>query len=93
MNTIHMSIDIPDKTPIDVESLKRQVTAFVTAIITVPNILKKDAVKIEEKTTQYDMSFFDRFDCDWSDDTRDSHEIANELHDARVNERPNIEAW
>lgn len=47
----------------------------------------------EDGEKKYDMSFFDRFDNDWSDDTRDSHEIANELHDARVNDRPVIEAW
>ena len=34
-------------------------------------------MKKEEKD---DMSFFDRFDNDWSDDPRDSHEIADELH-------------
>lgn len=41
----------------------------------------------------YDMSFFDRFDNDWSDDPRDAHEIAAELHDARVNDRSEIGAW
>ncbi len=54
-------------------------------------IAELDSEEIEQ--TVNDMSFFDRFDNDWSDDPRDSHEIADELHNARVNDRPFIEKW
>ena len=82
MATLTFTINVPDNKAIDLAALKMQVEAFVNAVVSVPSILKK-----EEKE---DMSFFDRFDNDWSDDPRDSHEIADELHDNRVNTRPNL---
>lgn len=79
MATLTFTINVPDNKSIDVEALKLQVEAFVTAVVSVPNILKKEETE--------DMSFFNRFDNDWSDDPRDSHEIAEELHNNRINTR------
>ena len=71
----------------NIEALKKQMHSYLEFILSMPSI----EVKADEK--KYDMNFFNRFDNDWSDDPRDSHEIAAELHDARVNERPEIGAW
>ncbi len=89
MCTVNMTFEVPESKHIDIEALKRQVHAFISVIIDTPSVLKKDKAKISTE----DMSFFDRFDNDWSDDPRDSHEIAAELHDARVNTRTEMEPW
>lgn len=49
-----------------------------------------DMIDAEKKKHQdYDMSFFDCFDNGaWDNDPRSANEIAQELHDSRVNERP-----
>lgn len=87
MCTVNMTFEVPETKHINIEALKKQMYSYLEFILSMPNI--------EEKTEErkYDMSFFNRFDNDWSDDPRDSHEIATELHDARVNERPEIGAW
>lgn len=87
MCTINMTFEVPETKHINIEALKRQMHSYLEFILSMPS----PEEKIEEK--KYDMSFFDRFDNDWSDDPRDSHEIAAELYDTRVNERPEIGAW
>lgn len=87
MCTVNMTFEVPETKHIDIEALKKQMYSYLEFILSMPNI----AEKTEDK--EYDMSFFDRFNNDWSDDPRDSHEIAAELHDARINERPEIGAW
>ena len=87
MCTINMTFEVPEAKHIDIEALKKQMHSYLEFILSMPNIAEQP----EEK--KYDMSFFDRFDNDWSDDPRNSHEIAAELHDARVNDRPEIGAW
>lgn len=86
MCTINMTFEVPESKHIDIEALKKQMHSYLEFILSMTDIEKKDEKK-------YDMSFFNRFDNDWSDDSRDSHEIASELHDARVNNRPEIGAW
>ena len=87
MCTINMTFEVPETRHINIEALKKQMHSYLEFILSMPAIEEK---VVEKK---YDMSFFDRFDNDWSDDPRDSHEIAEELHDARINERPEIGAW
>lgn len=87
MCTINMTFEVPETKHIDIEALKKQMHSYLEFILSMKNIEEKDDKK------KYDMSFFNRFDNDWSDDSRDSHEIAAELHDARVNNRPETGAW
>ena len=82
-----MTFEVPESRHINIEALKKHMRSYLEFILSMPDIEEK----VEEK--KYDMSFFNRFDNDWSDDPRDSHEIAAELHDARVNDRPEIAAW
>ncbi len=78
---------MPETKHINIEALKKQMHSYLEFLLSTPNIEDKP----EEK--KYDMSFFDRFDNDWSDDPRDSHEIAADLHDSRINDRPEMGAW
>lgn len=87
MCTINMTFEVPETKHINIEALKKQMHSYLEFILSMHDIEER----VEKE--KYDMSFFDRFDNDWSDDPRDSHEIAAELHDARVNERPEIGAW
>ncbi len=82
-----MTFEVPESKHINIEALKKQMHSYLEYILSTQNITEKPEGK------KYDMSFFDRFDNDWSDDPRDSHEVAAELHDARVSERPEIGAW
>ncbi len=91
MCTLNMTFEVPDTRTIDLESIKSQIQAFFNKLIELP--ADKTMPITKDTKIAKDMSFFDRFDNDWSDDPRDSHEIADELHDARVNERPFIEKW
>lgn len=86
MCTINLTFEVPETKHINIEALKKQMHSYLEYILSMSDIVDKD-----EET--HDMSFFDRFDNDWSDDPRDSHEIAAELHDNRVNERSEIGAW
>lgn len=56
-------------------------------------IKEVDMINAEKKNQKkYDMSFFDCFDNGaWDKETRSANEIAQELHDSRVNERPSVE--
>lgn len=48
-------------------------------------------MRSEKPAGEYDMSFFDCFDGDgWADDPRSANEIADELHDNRINTRQTI---
>lgn len=87
MCTINMKFEVPETKHINIEALKKQMHSYLEFLLSTPNIEDKP----EEK--KYDMSFFDRFDNDWSDDPRDSHEIAADLHDSRINDRPEMGAW
>lgn len=80
---------MPESRHIDIEALKKQMQGYLKFILSMPSV----ELRNNEEEKKYDMSFFDRFDNDWSDDPRDSHEIASELHDARVNDRPEIGNW
>ncbi len=91
MCTLNMTFEVPDTRTIDLESIKSQIQAFFNKLIELP--AEKTMPIVKENKIANDMSFFDRFDNDWSDDPRDSHEIADELHNARVNDRPFIEKW
>ena len=45
-------------------------------------------------TQKTEAHIFDCFDGGgWASDPRDSNEIADELHDSRVSERPSVEPW
>ena len=90
MCTVNMSFEVPDTKHIDIEALKHQMNAFFHVIISTPSIIMPE--KTEKQ--KYDMSFFDCFDGGgWADDPRSANEIADELHDSRVNNRPIIEPW
>ncbi len=82
-----MTFEVPETKHINIDALKKLMHNYLEFILSMPSIEEK----YEEM--KYDMSFFDRFDNDWGDDPRDSNEIAAELHDARVNDRPEIGAW
>lgn len=84
-----MTFDVPETRHINIEALKKQMHGYLEFILSMPSLEMTE----HAEGKKYDMSFFDRFDNDWSDDPRDSHDIAAELHDARVNDRPEVGTW
>lgn len=70
MCTINMTFEVPETKHINIEALKKQMHSYLEFIISMPSVEEK----VEKK---YDMSFFNRFDNDWSDDPRDSLEIVH----------------
>lgn len=60
----------------------------------ISNLQINTAMRTEKPAGKCDMSFFDCFDGGgWADDPRSANEIADELHDNRINTRQSIEAW
>lgn len=88
MCTINMKFEVPETKHINIEALKKQMHSYLEFLLSTPNLKQKDEDEVDEKHV------FDCFDGGgWADDPRDSHEIADELHDSRVNNRPLIEPW
>lgn len=80
MCTINMTFEVPDSKHIDVEVLKKQVNAFVSTLIAMPNVeLQNKEVK------KYDMSVFDCLSNDWNIDEEN-------IRKARHNEW-SVEPW
>jgi len=84
MAAMTFTVDVPDTITLNRQALQQQLTAFAKILISYAP--RTDIMKKKE-----DMHIFDCFSGDWGGD-RDSHEIADELHDGRVNSRT-IESW
>lgn len=66
MCTISMTFEVPDSKHIDVEALKKQVNAFVSALIAMPNVELQNKEK-----KKYDISVFDSLSNDWNIEEED----------------------
>lgn len=66
MCTINMTFEVPDSKHIDIDALKKQINAFASALIAMPNVelLNKDAKK-------NDMSVFDSLSNEWDIEEED----------------------
>lgn len=88
MCTINMTFEVPETKHINIEALKKQMHSYLEFILSMPNLTTKEDDDIDEK------HIFDCFDGGgWAEDPRSAHEIADELHDSRVSNRPMIEPW
>lgn len=72
---------------------KQEIKDWMQQVIEKALIKETDMIEAKKNHRQeYDMSFFDCFDNGaWDNESRSANEIAQELHDSRVNERPSIE--
>lgn len=87
MCTVNMTFEVPESKHIDIEALKRQMRSYLDFILSTPSVTVHDTSVDEEH-------IFDCFDGGgWAEDPRSAHEIADELHNNRVNTRPIIEPW
>lgn len=87
MCTINMTFEVPESRHINIDALKHQMNGFFRLLISMPNI-----EQVENNADEQHV--FDCFDGGgWAEDPRSVHEIADELYNGRLSERPTIEPW
>lgn len=88
MCTVNMTFEVPETKHINIEALKKQMHSYLEFILSMPSLTTIEENNIEEE------HIFDCFDGGgWAEDPRTAHEIANDLHANRVNNRSMIEPW
>lgn len=81
MNTLNLSIDIPTEfAGVDLSELRKELTD-IAKVLLMHRIFKPKKEEIDDPFAELDKS--------WGGD-RDANEIAEELHDSRVNSREAI---
>lgn len=87
MCTVNMTFEVPETKHINIEALKKQMYGYLEFILSMPSITEQEE-EVDEKHV------FDCFDGGgWAEDPRSAHEIADELYEGRVSNRPMIEPW
>lgn len=89
MCTVNMTFEVPETMHINIDALKHQMNEFFRVLISTPTIVQSETIKdIDEQ------HIFDCFDNGgWAEDPRSAHEIAEELYNGRLNDRPIIEPY